>query len=419
MMKKIVSLFTFVIAAYFLISIPFIAQAQGKNHSEELTICSPFLREIREEQLEAFQQAYPHTYPPIEVQMMEVDARPESMQDWYTAQISSGQCKADLFLLYDTTVNLDYFIRHGLVTELPGEDLQRDVQSMNQEMVDCVTDDQGILYAYPVTTYGTCPTVKPALLEETGLGSVPNTMEEYLDQLVAWYTSEKYACYHSKYRFDSRIRESHIVEDAFRQLAISYIHSVSHTRNLREGDYVGFGGPAFQNVMTKLEKLYPVQMKNKKGVEDLPTIYSSKPLEYGLPADEFYLCDLPFSSELNAGRVIHAVPAYLVRNPHGENGGNAMKFIRWYAANRTPEQAFRLYPNASYTGDNEWILANEQELQALLLNTCFDCNRYQYAMFYRINFWDIISPYFKGEATSSEVLIELNRQIEEQLEPLQ
>jgi len=407
-----------VLAVSFFISPLSLAQAEKKEHSEVLTICSPHYQEIKDEHLEAFQQAYSHTYPPIEVKMREIDVKSESMQDWYTAQISSGQCKADLFLLYNTTVSLDYFIRHGLVAELPGEDLQRDVQSMNQELVDCVTDAQGILYAYPVTTYGTCATVKPALLAETGLGSVPNTMEEYLDQLVAWYTSEEYTPYHSKYCFDTSIRESRIVEDAFRELAISYIHSVSHTRNMGEGNYVTFGGYEFQNVMTKLKKLYPVQVKNKDEVEDRPAIYSTNPLQAGLSTGEFYLCDLPFSNELNAGRVIHASPVYLVRNPHGENGGNAMKFIRWYAANRTPEQTFTLYPYASYTGDNEWILANEQELREMVLNTCFDCTMYQYAMIWRINVWDIIFPYFKGEAASSEVLTELDRQIEEQLELL-
>ncbi len=387
------------------------AHAEEQGNNTTLTFCSAGLYPyVAEESLQAFQQAY----PTIDVLMKDTDAPVGSIQDWYIENISAGYKECDLFVFFGASENLDFLIHRGLVAPLVDADLHADVIQMDWAISDYVMDDRGVLYAYPVSVYHDFHSVRNDLMEMIGLGDVPATMGDYLDQQLQWYTSEECTPYREKYRFDAQVDGDDMLEDAFWRLERSYIHAYTHC-GLREDDGpLLFNTPAFRKALEKLLPLAKVQPVDEEITQNYPAVYNWPYDLQSVDENETILYDIPFIEGADQ-QVIHAIPVFFVLNPNSQHRDEAMTFLRWYATNKTPEQAFQLCPFDPYTGTDEHILAHEQEYRDIIANTCLDRNLYQYIMVWKLDVWDIISPYFKGEATSSEVLTELDHQIAEQL----
>ncbi len=380
----------------------------------QLTFCDNGLYPyVTEESLEPFRQAYPS----MDVQIKELDMPLGTVNDWYTEKVSKGFDECDIFVFFSGGENLEYLIRRGVVAPLQDAVLTADVWRMDRVISDFVSDDRGVLYAYPVEIQYDFHSVNASMLEKTGLGDVPASMSDYVTQLLKWYLSDDFASYRNQYRFEQLIHGETLLEDAFRRLQRSYIHAYTHCE-LREDDApLAFNTPAFRDELERLKILTKVQPKSEDPLNMRPTIYGWPHGLDMLKENETLLYDIPFTKSMDE-QVMHAYVYYFVVNPNSQHREEAMTFLRWYAANKTPEQAFLLCPSDPYTGDDEELLSYEQEYREIMTNTCLDRNLYHYIMTWRINVWDIISPYFKGEATSSEVLTELDRQIAEELELL-
>lgn len=357
---------------------------------------------------QAVTDAFAQLYPEVSIAFADMEGAVE--KETYEQAVLSGSDACDIYLL-SGNADLKGLINRGLAAPLPDEVLQADVQAMDWALTELVTNEAGVLCALPITLYPNYTSVRADLLAETGLGEVPETVNDYVDLMVKWYTEEDFAPAREQYRFDEEAANA--LRNACYKLLYAYIHAYTHCDLMPEGQALTYNTPALREALTQLLPLAAVETEAVDD-EDARVCIFEAPLYLGWMDEEETLCPLAFTAGEQAA--IEVVPVVAVVNPNSQKRAEAIAFLRCLVENRTAEEQFALHPFDAYEGENEAMAQIAPQYRQVALKTfCVDCLFYRWVLFTEMDAWEVLSPYFAGEADVEDVLKELDALVSEAL----
>ena len=125
------------------------------------------------------------TYPNIRV-ALEMSSSDNALERLVNENLSNDT-NTDLFVLSSFMINSHSIFSRGFAAPIYSETLQQSINRMYPQIQALLMQDD-VLWGYPVNLYPDFWAVRPALLEKYGY-AVPETMDEYVDMMLDWYTN--------------------------------------------------------------------------------------------------------------------------------------------------------------------------------------------------------------------------------------
>lgn len=179
--------------------------------------------------IEAFQALHPN----VEIRLVEGSNSNPDAHAWYADALSSYESGVDLIWCCSTSVDLQALMDKNLVAPLTDKALIDDVRSMYPQVADFVMREN-MLYAYPVEIWPGHDSIDPGILQKLNLGPVPETVDEYMDLVYAWYTAEEYPQRIATYQLDYAITLEDEKEHVWSRLMIAYLHYLCEGKSADE-----------------------------------------------------------------------------------------------------------------------------------------------------------------------------------------
>ena len=349
--------------------------------------------------IEAFQALHPN----VEIRLVEGSNSNPDAHAWYADALSSYESGVDLIWCCSTSVDLQALMDKNLVAPLTDKALIDDVRSMYPQVADFVMREN-MLYAYPVEIWPGHDSIDPGILQKLNLGPVPETVDEYMDLVYAWYTAEEYPEYAKTYQLDIFTSLEDEKERVWGQLMTAYLHYLCEGKSADEMEGFTFDTPEFRKLLKSYKRIWALESnanetastgKKQRIIDDL--IYVTF-LEDG----QEVLMDFKLSRY--DASAYHGPLTWFMLHPQSPNQDIAMEFLKYYSEHPDWRSAFELHPDAQSDKYPEALAAVYREVaQHYCLGAC---SRYN-----RIILWDLednnsfVSAYCAGYLTA-DMLIE-------------
>lgn len=251
----------------------------------------------------------------------------------------------DIFMLPSFLIDSQEIFKHGYAYPLNSEMLSADVLTMYPQVKDYLMRD-GVLLGYPAMIYPDYWTVRPKLLEETQLGDIPETLDDYLTMMLQWY-EENYEN-HPDYTFDGSTTAQMQWRRTVGLVITQYIRA-----NVPVDGPVSFDTPSFRKVLEKLATLAKWKdsagsTSNTADAQYKPTLFASKaisPFDQSAnpesKAEEFIL---PPSFTQESQPIVNASMDYFIVNPRSSHKDAAVRFLEFYSHNMALDAKYMLHP---------------------------------------------------------------------------
>ncbi len=225
----------------------------------------------------AFMAAYPNI-------RIETHTYGEEIGRTLTALALSKDENADLFLIPSFEMSSHEIFQHGFAAPIRSDVLQKAVNNMYPQIRDYLSLDNK-LYGFPAVIEPAGWSVRPELMDQAGISSLPVTMNDYADMMTNWY--DLYSNNMPEYQFSEQRRFDSVVTSLIHHYLLS---------GLNENDHVYFNTPEFRQIM---EKMIPLKelMENAYSsyTGDYPSVFNSNDMDlssgmehiYGFPQKKF------------------------------------------------------------------------------------------------------------------------------------
>ena len=274
----------------------------------------------------------------------------------------SNDTNTDLFVLSSFMINSHSIFSRGFAAPIYSETLQQSINRMYPQIQALLMQDD-VLWGYPVNLYPDFWAVRPALLEKYGY-AVPETMDEYVDMLLDWYTNHADEDENIMFNENRTIRAQQVKTASM--LLSQYI--LTHA----DGDtFLSVQSPQLSASIEKLTSLSNIQEADA----------ASDTLDHAASESLFQTgnATLPFYRRLNpehAGEVCMTVPTfgdgtghvnncsleYFIINPHSEKQEAAVTFLEYLCNHMDTVTAYQCYPDENTPVETE---GNREEILEL------------------------------------------------------
>ena len=281
----------------------------------------------------------------------------------------SNDTNTDLFVLSSFMINSHSIFSRGFAAPIYSETLQQSINRMYPQIQALLMQDD-VLWGYPVNLYPDFWAVRPALLEKYGY-AVPETMDEYVDMMLDWYTNHADEDENVTFNENSTIRAQQV--NTASMLLSQYILTHADGDNL-----LSVQSPQLAASIEKLTSLSDIQ--------DADT--ASDTLDQAASENLFQTGNawLPFYRRINpehAGEVCVTAPSfgdgtghvndcsleYFIINPHSENQEAAVTFLEYLCNHMDTVTAYQCYPDENTPveteGNREKILEIQEQIDGL------------------------------------------------------
>ncbi len=251
----------------------------------------------------------------------------------------------DIFIIPSYLGDSHAIFRRGYAAPIASPALTERVLSMYPQVKDHVMLD-GSLFAYPVELHPSFWSIRQDLLRETGLGELPATYDEYIDQMLDWY--ERFYADHPSCTFDGSQTIRSQQENAVALLMAQYI-----ARHAEQEAPVSFNTPEIQRAIEKIATLSRYQSMEWTIAQDaetafVPSIFDPKATSCFLRrlnperlGEAFMLPPVVSSGDQP---VLGASLDYFIVNPYSRHREAAVRFIEFYSENMPLVSRYMLYP---------------------------------------------------------------------------
>ena len=300
------------------------------------------------------------TYPNIRV-ALEMSSSDNALERLVNENLSNDT-NTDLFVLSSFMINSHSIFSRGFAAPIYSETLQQSINRMYPQIQALLMQDD-VLWGYPVNLYPDFWAVRPALLEKYGY-AVPETMDEYVDMMLDWYTNHADEDENIMFNENRTIRAQQVKTASM--LLSQYI--LTHA----DGDtFLSVQSPQLSASKEKLTSLSNIQEADA----------ASDTLDHAASESLFQTgnATLPFYRRLNpehAGEVCMTVPTfgdgtghvnncsleYFIINPHSEKQEAAVTFLEYLCNHMDTVTAYQCYPDENTPVETE---GNREEILEL------------------------------------------------------
>ncbi len=337
----------------------------------------------------------------------------------------------DLYLCSSNNTDLEMLIANGSIAPIADQALIANIQSMIPSLA-AYTMRNEALYAFPIDleTYNN-RVFFPDLFEKFDLGSVPNTIDEYIDLAYHWYSSSEYPNRAMAYKLDSGDVLAQTQHDLLERMLVAYVHSLCHGKSADEPVDFSFDAPAFRAMLEKYKSFAVLELNGRAREAERAVMnnltnpeylargdikrqvfaqpYISSFLEY----EQHVLFDPAWDAESTPA--VHTNTSFFLLNANSQNKEAALSFLKAYANQMDASSAMRLHPNESYPF-NEDVVSAYREIAA---HYCFGaCTRYIRILLSDIDAPGLIMDYCTGKSqlTADQIINTLDVSLSKAIE---
>ncbi len=258
-----------------------------------------------------------------------------------TTENLSKDSSIDIFLMHTYLIDSDEIFNRGFAAPIKSDRLKRNVLSMYPQIQEQLMHNS-VLLGYPADLWPDFWTVRPDLLEASGLGEAPETMEEYCDLLLQWYDMYDGAGTDFTFNENQTIRAQQA--DTLSYIVAQYIRTYG-----TDDAPVSFDTPAFRHLMEQLAILSDYDEDDADG-DVLPGVFNTSnsvsPFRRSInPSHEGEVCVLPPVFAPGEQAVLNASLDYFIINPNTPRYDEALAFMEFYSENIPLESRYLLYPD--------------------------------------------------------------------------
>jgi len=421
-----------------------------------LTIWSEVGRLLDSRLISGFMLLYPQT--PVIVR----GTAGENPSEKISTVNMTRDASVDIFAVTSQQTDAKKIFSRGYAAGLNSAALEANVLSMYPQIQDYLISD-GSLFGFPAQLWPKYWAVYPELLEESQLGAIPESLNEYYDMMLLWYEENHNLNPAFGFHSNQTVQEEWL--DAIYFLSSQYVCAyASKDRPLP------FNTPAFRALLEKVALLF--QWKGEQGAHGYggdtgKSIFQTDSLDPFVqsldPEDRNKEYILPPAFAKDSQPFLNATMVYFIVNPYSQNQEAAIRFLEFFSRNMELMLKYKLHPNhnelverkeypsivqthmdniatlknrMAAVEDEAILLSLKEELaqeEALLAQQ--QANRWEYStetiaeyrrlapyisiehdsflweLHDKLNIEAILMKYFEGQATLDQALSELDRKV--------
>ena len=321
----------------------------------------------------------------------------------------------DLYLCSSRNTDLEMLIANGSIAPIADQALIANVQSTVPSLAAYIMRNEA-LYAFPIDleTYNN-RVFFPDLFEKFDLGSVPNTIDEYIDLAYHWYSSSEYPNRAMAYKLDSGDVLAQTQHALLERMLVAYVHSLCHGKSAEEPVDFSFDTPAFRAMLEKYKAFAALELSDRARKAERAVMHNLTNPEYlargdirrqvfaqpyispFLEYEQHVLFDPAWDAESTPA--VHTNTSFFLLNANSQNKEAALRFLNACAEQMDDSSAMRLFPGKSWHF-NENAVAAYREIAA---HHCFGaCARYIRILLSDIDAPGLIMDYCTGKSHLTE-----------------
>ena len=197
-------------------------------------------------------------------------AAPQAISD-ISIQVCGDACLSaspahhgfDLYLCSSKNADLETLIAGESIAPIAEQALVNAVKGMVPGLAGYVMRDEA-LYAFPIDLDTRSNRVFfPDLFEKFDLGSVPNTIDEYIDLAYHWYSSSEYPNRAMAYKLDSGDVLAQAQHDLLERMLVAYVHAICQGKSAGKAVDFSFDTPAFRAMLEKYKAFAALELSDR------------------------------------------------------------------------------------------------------------------------------------------------------------
>ena len=272
------------------------------------------------------------------------------------------------------------------------------------------------LYAFPIDleTYNN-RVFFPDLFEKFDLGSVPNTIDEYIDLAYHWYSSSEYPNRAMAYKLDSGDVLAQAQHDLLERMLVAYVHAICQGKSAGEAVDFFFDTPTFRAMLEKYKAFAALELSDRAREAERAVMHNLTNPEYLARGDirrqvfaqpyispfqeyeQHVLFDPAWDAE--SAPAVHTSISFFLLNASSPNKEAALRFLNACAKQMDDSSAMRLFPGKGWHF-NENAVAAYREIAA---HYCFGaCARYICVLLTQVDAPTLIMDYCTGKSHLTE-----------------
>lgn len=377
--------------------------------------------------------AFERLHPGLTVQV--VTNNDTNTHQTYVDSLSSGNSEIDIYWGWSGGTDLDALIDKGLAAPINDAEIARRVAAMYPQFSDYVTRGDTI-YALPIESWRYWNAVNPSLARRFGLNDKPDTLEGYLNNAMAWYTSYDYPQHAQHYSFNGGKDFEAVRQQIFTIMLRSYTHAWC-TGKMGEGAYT-FGTPEFRALAAWLKDFSALKSREIPSTT-MNTIHGSPAIDYNPDEDQFFWAGemqqvvfrdigepyslrygeelLPDPAMAGAEPAVHGRTVFMLLNPNSQQQELAVEFLRYLAQHPVAEYELLLYPDGA---DDCYPAAAAEAYRGAVSALCgAECERYSRIFLWDMFPYEIICSYLDDSITLDDALSFMDENLSKSLARLQ
>lgn len=349
-------------------------------------------------------------------------AAPQAISD-ISIQVCGDACLSaspahhgfDLYLCSSRNTDLETLIASGSIAPIAEQALVNAVKGMVPGLAGYVMRDEA-LYAFPIDLDTRSNRVFfPDLFEKFDLGSVPNTIDEYIDLAYHWYSSSEYPNRAMAYKLDSGDVLAQAQHDLLERMLVAYVHAVCQGKSAGKTVDFSFDTPAFRAMLEKYKAFAALELSDRAREAERAVMHNLTNPEYLARGDirrqvfaqpyispfqeyeQHVLFDPAWDAE--SAPAVHTSISFFLLNASSPNKAAALRFLKAYTNQMDASSAMRLHPNESYPFNEDAVTAYRK----ISARYCFGaCARYIRILLSDIDAPGLIMDYSTGKSHLTE-----------------
>lgn len=349
-------------------------------------------------------------------------AAPQAISD-ISIQVCGDACLSaspahhgfDLYLCSSKNADLETLIAGESIAPIAEQALVNAVKGMVPGLAGYVMRDEA-LYAFPIDLDTRSNRVFfPDLFEKFDLGSVPNTIDEYIDLAYHWYSSSEYPNRAMAYKLDSGDVLAQAQHDLLERMLVAYVHAVCQGKSAGKAVDFSFDTPAFRAMLEKYKAFAALELSDRAREAERAVMHNLTNPEYLARGDirrqvfaqpyispfqeyeQHLLFDPAWDAE--SAPAVHTSISFFLLNASSPNKEAALRFLNACAKQMDDSSAMRLFPGKGWHF-NENAVAAYREIAA---HYCFGaCARYICVLLTQVDAPTLIMDYCTGKSHLTE-----------------
>lgn len=334
----------------------------------------------------------------------------------------------DLYLCSSKDTDFEMLIASASIAPIEDQALIDNVKEMIPGLADYVMHND-VLYALPISLDTSNNRVYfPDLFKKFNLGSVPYTIEEYINLTYNWYSSSEYPKRVMAYKLDSCDVLSQSQHDLLEKMLIAYVHSFCHDKTASALISCNFDTPSFRTMLEKYKSFAAFELTDRAREAERIVINNLTDPEYLARGDiKRQVFAQPYSSpfyeyeqhvlfdpawDRESEPAVHTNINFFLLSANSENKEAALRFLNAYADRMDPSYIMQLHPDQSFNFNQDMIAAYRE----IADHYCFGaCTRYIRALLAQADAPTLIMDYCTGtsQLTEDQVIHALNSSLSE------